>query len=170
MKPLTTVVTAAAAAMIGLVGFGIKPSAATGALESAAMVIEPENCTYYCRTCNGRDDYHDIVTATTSNAKSAHLENCNKGECSSHACGSALAAAEIRKAWNDFVEARGDRLESLLEKYVHIVSYNEQRNAIQFICEKGMVIASMPAQAEQVPTLLAHTRSVASELSPTNAE
>lgn len=77
-------------------GFGgrrfVFAAAGIVALGGAATFVTPSSaqptCEYTCRVCTlpNEPEAHDIVQSVHNDASSSHLENCNAGDCSSHAC------------------------------------------------------------------------------------
>lgn len=109
-----------------------------------------EGCSHECRSCG--DNKHDIVVAVVNHHSSSHLENCNTGSCSSHECGNTLRVQEV---WDLALKADGRELIHLLESNPEVASYNSERQALQFRCDKGALVASLPLSQSQVQALSA---------------
>jgi hypothetical protein len=110
------------------------------------------SCDYQCRKCNGRDDMHDIVVGVSNNATSSHLENCNEGTCASHEC-DGISIVSIGRLWMEFQQADEDDLHRLLAEHADVATYNPQRNAVQFRCDQGILVANLPLASSQVSAL-----------------
>lgn len=130
-------------------------------LHAATIDVElgsgPANCNFFCRVCG--DNRHDIVEATTKNAHSSHLETCNTGSCSLHACTDPAMASMVQQVWNELAQASADDIGNILLSHNELLTYNYHRSSIQFTCDEGRIIASLPLGKEVAARVMAQLSS-----------
>lgn len=147
-------VSALALSMVATGGPSVREARAESLVTAEMESFGPENCTYHCRSCGY--NLHDIVVhydSSENRSNSSHLETCNAGSCSLHACGSSALASRVQRLWNDAQEMAPEQLLAFLVANSDVAYYNAERHAIQFHCVEGKVVASLPVGGEAIPVL-----------------
>lgn len=112
------------------------------------MYAEPEYCNHMCKSCGDWQHQVDpIKIPYLPNAYTNHVEDCQPGSCSSHACDLWQFAGGLREAWNSIVDADPEQIQQLIAKSGGAIIYNAARQSIQFVCERGNLIGNMPISA-----------------------
>lgn len=144
----------AAAAAAGTLG--ARPGKAAGDPRLDLPFAEAHPCVYLCRVCtlSAGDTGHDIVIGQTGNAVSMHLETCNPGTCSAHACSSeVMPVSRLETLWFEVRAADGGALDALLAAHREVAFYNADRDAVQVRGCEGAILASIPLSPAQVAHL-----------------
>lgn len=98
-----------------------------------------------------------MVHYSTNEHEAQHLETCQPGGCSSHEYGVSFASS-VQASGREFTvmpDAPGAVIAALMETDPDHVKYNAERGALQFYCQSGQVIASIPLSSEQTEALAA---------------
>jgi hypothetical protein len=61
--------------------------------------------------------------------------------------------ASIKELWTNMQNVDGAELRALLDSHASVATYNEEREAIQFHCSVGNLIASLPLTDAQASSL-----------------